>query len=690
MTDLVRMDVNDGIAVVRIDNPPVNALSCGVRDGLHETVSRADADAGVAAILIACEGRTYIAGADIREFGKPMQGRSLLDVQTVIEGASKPVISSIHGTALGGGLETAMCCHYRVAVAAARFGQPEVKLGVPPGAGGTQRLPRLVGVERALEMMVSGRMVGADFALEHGLIDEIVDDVFEGGHAFARRVVDEGRPLARVRDLQEKIEEAKRDPELFDRFRQSIARKTRGFEAPEAIVKCVEDAVAKPFDEAIRLEGERFTELLSGEQSIAQRHYFFAERAAGKVPDIARDTAQIPISKVGVIGAGTMGGGISMNFLNKGVPVMIVDAGQEALDRGLGVVRKNYERTAKRGRISAAQVEERMGLLESTLALEDLSDCDLIIEAVFENMELKLEVFTKLDGIAKDGAILATNTSALDVDEIAAVTKRPEMVVGTHFFSPANIMRLLEVVRAKHTSKEVLATVMSLAKRISKVAVVSRVCPGFIGNRMLFQRGIQVDRMVLDGPSPMDIDRVNYEFGLPMGPFAMADLAGLDIHWDGEEKEGRSFREQLCAMGRRGQKTGAGYYNYDPQTRARSADPEVDKMLLELSESLGRTRREFSDDEILQRSIYPVINEGAKILEEGISSRSGDIDVVWVCGFGWPVYRGGPMFYADSIGLATVLDGLKRFEQQDEDDFWSPAALLEQLVADDKGFADLG
>ena len=690
MSDLVRVDVEDGIAVVRIDNPPVNALSREVRDGLHEAVVTAGADESAEAILVVCEGRTYIAGADIREFDKPIQGKSLLDVQVVIESTSKPVISSIHGTALGGGLEIAMCCHYRVAVATARFGQPEVKLGVLPGAGGTQRLPRLVGVERALEMMVSGHMVNADFALEHGLIDEIVDEVFEGGRAFARKVVDEGWPLAQVRNLDDKIEAAKQDPRLFDRFRQSIARKTRGFEAPEVIVQCVEDAVSRPFDEALLIERERFSKLLAGEQSVAQRHYFFAERAAGKVPDVFPDTPKIPINRVGMIGAGTMGGGIAMNFLNRGIPVTIVETGQEALDRGLGVMRDNYERTAKRGRINAQQVEERMGMLVPTLALEDMADCDLIIEAVFENMNLKQEIFSKLDGIAKAGAILATNTSALDVDAIAAMTGRPEMVVGTHFFSPANIMRLLEVVQGDHTSREVMATIMAMAKHIGKVAVVSRVCPGFIGNRMLFRRSIQADRMVLAGPMPEDIDRVNYEFGMPMGPFAMADLAGLDIHWDGEVAEGRSFRERLCAIGRRGQKTGAGYYNYDAQTRASSIEPEVKKMILELSETLGITRREFSEEEILQRSIYPIINEGAKILEEAISSRPGDIDVVWVCGYGWPVYRGGPMFYADSIGLPVILDALMRFEQEDEDDFWRPAAILEELVAEGKGFSDLG
>ncbi len=686
---MVRTDVHDGVAVIRVDNPPVNALSRGVRDGLHEAVLTADADQAADAILILCEGRTYFAGADIKEFGRPTEGVPLSQMHAVIEGASKPVVSSIHGTALGGGLETALCCHYRVAIATARFGLPEVKLGILPGAGGTQRLPRVVGVQKALEMMVSGRMVGADFALQNGLIDEIVDDVFEGGLAFAKQVAEEGRPLPKVRDLEDKIEEARKDPELFERFRRSIARKTRGFEAPEVIIQCVEDAVSQPFDEGIRAERERFDTLLNVEQSAAQRHYFFAERQAGKVPDVPRDTPKIAINKIGVVGAGTMGGGIAMNFLNRGIPVTIVETGQDVLDRGLGVVRKNYDRTAKRGRITSAQVDERMDLLTPTLSLEGLADCDLIIEAVFENMELKKEVFTKLDGIAKRGAILATNTSALDVDEIAAVTQRPEMVLGTHFFSPANIMRLLEVVRAERTSKEVLASTMALAKHIGKVAVVSGVCPGFIGNRMLFQRGAQVDRMILEGPLPEDVDRVNFEFGMPMGPFAMADLAGLDLRWDGAPAGGLTVRDRLCEMGRRGQKTGAGYYNYDPETRASSPEPAVEKLIVEVSETMRITRRDFSDQEILQRSLYPMINEGAKILAEGVSSRPSDIDVVWVCGYGWPVYRGGPMFYADTIGLSTVLDALKQFEQQDEDDFWRPSQLLEQLVADGKGFADM-
>jgi 3-hydroxyacyl-CoA dehydrogenase len=427
---------------------------------------------------------------------------------------------------------------------------------------------------------------------------------------------------------------------------------------------------------------------MAGEQSAAQRYYFFAERQANKLPDVPSDTAQIPVAKVGMVGAGTMGGGISMNFLNAGIPVTIVEVKQEALDRGLGVIRKNYERTASTGRITARDVEERMARLTPTLRLEHLADCDLIIEAVFENMQLKQEVFARLDGIAKPGAILASNTSYLNLDEIATATKRPEAVVGMHFFSPANVMKLLEVVRGKKTSKEVLATVMSLAKRIGKMAVVAGVCFGFIGNRMLAKRRVQSEKMIYEGPMPWDVDRVLYDFGFPMGPFAMSDLAGLDIGWDKEKSKGETLRDRLCEMDRRGQKTGAGYYNYDPQTRAKSPEPIVERLILEFSAKMGKTRRQFSDEEILQRCIFPMINEGAKILEEGIAYRPSDIDVVWVNGYGWPVYRGGPMFYADSIGLDRVLAVLKEFGQRDGDDFWKPAALIEKLVAEGKSFKD--
>ena len=689
VTDMVDMETRDGVAVVTIDNPPVNALSEGVRTGLYEAVTRADADDAIKAILIICKGRTYIAGADIREFGKPPSGKQLPEVHAVIEGASKPVISAIHGTALGGGLETALCCHFRVAVSSALFGLPEVKLGLLPGAGGTQRLPRVVGVEKALEMMTSGDPVGADFALEYGLIDEIVDDLMAGGLNFSKKVVEEGRPLVKVRDSNEKIEAAKKDPELFANFRKRIARKTRGFEAPEAIIQCVEDAVSKSFEEGIQGEMERFIGLVTGPQSAAQRYYFFAERQANKIPNLSKDVELIPVMTVGIIGAGTMGGGIAMNFLNVGIPVTIVEVSQAALDRGVGVVRKNSERSAKRGRITMEDVEGRMTKMTPTINIEDIAGCDLVIEAVFENMELKKEIFTKLDSIMQPGAILASNTSALNLDEIASVTQRPEMVIGQHFFSPANVMRLLEVVRGAKTSDAVLATTMALAKKIGKVAVVSGVCPGFIGNRMLYKRGRQAQKMIFEGPMPWDVDDVLYDFGFPMGPFAMSDLAGLDIGWDKSQSKGETVRDRLCEMDRRGQKTGAGYYNYDPHTRAKSPEPIVEEIIKEFSEKMGKTRREFSKEEILQRCIYPMINEGAKILEEGMSYRPSDIDVVWVNGYGWPVYRGGPMYYADTIGLDKVMQRLKEFQEQDDDDFWEPAPLIKKLVAEGKGFKDM-
>jgi 3-hydroxyacyl-CoA dehydrogenase len=643
----------------------------------------------IKAILIICKGRTYIAGADIREFGMPPKGPSLPEVQAVIEGASKPVVSAIHGTALGGGLETALCCHFRVAVSSAQFGLPEVKLGLLPGAGGTQRLPRVVGVQKALEMMTSGDPVSADFALECGLIDQIVNDLKEDGLAFTKKVVAEGRPLVKVRNASEKIEATGKDPELFAKFRKRIARKTRGFKAPEAIVQCVEDAVSKTFEEGIQGEQERFAGLVTGPQSAAQRYYFFAERQANKIPNLSKDVELMPVKTVGIIGAGTMGGGIAMNFLNAGIPVTIVETAREALDRGLAVVRKNYNRSASRGRITMEDVEARMAKLTPTLNLEDIAGCDLVIEAVFENMELKKEIFTKLDSFMQAGAILASNTSALNLNEIASVTQRPEMIIGQHFFSPANVMRLLEVVRGEKTSDAVLATTMALAKKIGKVAVVSGVCPGFIGNRMLYQRGVQAQKMIFEGPLPWDVDDVLYDFGFPMGPFAMSDLAGLDIGWDKRKSKGETVRDRLCEMDRRGQKTGAGYYNYDPQTRARSPEPIVENLIKEFSEKMGKTRRVFSKEEILQRCIYPMINEGAKILEEGMSYRPSDIDVVWVNGYGWPVYRGGPMYYADSIGLDKVMARLKEFLEQDGDDFWEPAPLIKKLVAEDKGFKDM-
>ena len=689
ITDMVDMETHGDVAVITIDNPPVNALSAGVRTGLYEGMTQALGDGAVKAILILCKGRTYIAGADIREFGQPPSGTPMQEATSAMENSTKPVISAIHGTALGGGLETALCCHFRVAVDSAQFGLPEVKLGLLPGGGGTQRLPRVVGVQKALEMMTSGTPVSAAYALETGLIDEIVGDLLEGGLAFAKKVLSEERPLAKVRDSNEKLEEAKKDPALFENCRKSIARKTRGFEAPEAIVQCVEDALTKSFDDGIKGERKRFTKLVTGEQSAAQRYYFFAERQANKIPNLSKDVEQIPVTSVGIIGAGTMGGGIAMNFMNAGIPVIITEPTQEPIDRGIAVVKSNYDRTLRGGRITAQDVEDRMGRLTTTTNIEDLADCDLIIEAVFENMKLKEKIFAQLDSFMKQGAILATNTSALNVDQIAAATTRPDWVIGLHFFSPANVMKLLEVVRGEKTSEAVLSSCMAIAKEIGKVAAVSGVCPGFIGNRMLAQRGVQSNKMIFEGSMPWDVDRVIFDFGFPMGPFAMNDLAGLDIGWDPEKSKGETVRDVLCEMDRRGQKTGAGYYNYDPKTREKTPEPKVEEIINEFSKKMGKTRSEYSDQEILERAIFTMINEGAKILEEGMSYRPSDIDIVWVNGYGWPVYRGGPMYYADSIGLDKVCARLKEYQQQDADDFWQPAPLIEKLVAEGKGFKDM-
>jgi len=686
VTDLT---LDGDVAVVTLNSPPVNALSAAVRDGLHKAFQQADADPSAKAIVLICDGRTFIAGADITEFGGAMAGASLPEVQDAIEGASKPVIAAIHGTALGGGLEVALCAHYRVAVPSARLGLPEVNLGLLPGAGGTQRLPRVVGVETAISMMTSGRHVPAKEAKALGLVDELVEEgqLRDQALAFARKVVAEGRPLRKIRDQNEKLEAAKGKPEIFADFRKANARKFRGFLAPEYNIRCVEAAVNQPFEEGLATERKLFLELMSGPQSAAQRYSFFAERQAQKIPDVPDDIATIPVNKVGIIGAGTMGGGIAMNFANVGIPVVLIEVKQEALDRGLATIRKNYERTASRGGITAEQVEERCALITGSLEMEALADVDLVIEAVFERMDIKKDIFTKLDAICKPGAILATNTSGLDIDEIASVTKRPESVIGLHFFSPANVMRLLEIVRADHTSKEVIATSMKLAKKIGKVAVLVGVCPGFVGNRILGQRQREAQKLVMEGAMPWDIDRVLYDFGFPMGPFAMSDLAGLDIGWVKERSKGESIRDVLCEMDRRGQKTGAGYYDYDENRNAKPS-PVTEKVIKDFIVKTGANPREVTDEEILERCIYPMINEGAKILEEGKAIRPSDIDVVWQNGYGWPVYRGGPMWYGDHVGLPKVLAKMQEFHAKMGDQF-KPSPLLEKLVAEGKSFKDL-
>jgi 3-hydroxyacyl-CoA dehydrogenase len=679
------LKIQDGVAVLRLDSPPVNALSQPVREGILNGVKQAIGDASVQAIVLSCKGKTFIAGADITEFGKPPQAPSLPEVLAVIENSSKPVVAAIHGTALGGGLETALACHYRVAVESAKCGLPEVKLGLVPGSGGTQRLPRIVGVEKALEMITSGEHVVAKKCLAMGLLDKIVDefDLEDNAVAFAKKVVAEKRPLRKVRDLNEKVEAARGKPEIFADFRKANARKFRGFLAPEYCIRCVEAAVNQSFEEGLQTERKLFMELMTGSQSAAQRYVFFAEREVWKIPDVGGHTPIIAVNNVGIIGAGTMGGGIAMNFLNAGIPVTIVETKQEALDRGVATVRKNYENTAKRGKLTMVDVEKRMSMLKPTLQLEDLAQSDLVIEAIFENMAIKKDVFGKLDVICKPGAILATNTSALDIDEIATAVKRPEAVIGLHFFSPANVMRLLEVVRAKETSKAVIATSMQLAKRIGKIAALVGVCPGFVGNRILAARSRAAQALMMEGVMPWDIDRVLYNFGMPMGPFAMSDLAGLDIGWSKETSKSSTVREILCEMDRRGQKTNAGYYDYDESRNAKPS-PVVEKIIKDFVAKNGGTTRSISDEEILERCTYPMINEGAKILEEGKAIRASDIDIVWINGYGWPVYRGGPMWYGDSIGLDKVVAKLKQYDPGAQ---ISP--LLEKLAKEGKKFQQM-
>ncbi|RSV20028.1 3-hydroxyacyl-CoA dehydrogenase [Sphingomonas sp. ABOLG] len=656
MTSPVRFERHDDVLVIISDSPPVNALGAAVRDGLKEGVSQGINDPAVKAMVIRCDGKTFFAGADITEFGKPPKGASLHEVIDMMDSSEKPIVAAIHGTALGGGCEVALACHYRVAVRSAVMGLPEVKLGLLPGAGGTQRLPRIVGVKAALEMVAIGDPIPAKKAAEVGLVDRVVgeDSLEADAIAFAREIADK-KPIPRVRDKT-----LAPDPEAVEEFKKKHGRRMRGFDAPAANIACVVAASELPFDEGMKFEREQFMKLMTGTQSAAQRHLFFAERQAAKIDDVDPKTPLRPINKVGVIGAGTMGGGISMNFLSAGIPVTIVEMQQEALDRGTGVMRKNYEASAAKGRIKPDAPEKAMGLLTPTLKLEDLADCDLIIEAVYENMDVKKELFTKLDAIAKPGAILATNTSYLNVDEIAAVTKRPEDVVGMHFFSPANVMRLLEVVRGEKTAKDVLATVMALAKKIKKVAVVAGVCHGFIGNRMLSPRQIEANKLLMEGATPQQIDKVHVEFGMPMGPFQMADLAGVDIGWHRDPSRIESIRDALAAEGRWGQKKGAGYYDYDEKRNA-TPSPRALEIIEEFRAKSNLPKREITDQEIVERTLYTMVNEGALILEEGKAQRASDVDVVWIMGYGWPVYRGGPMFWAQNeVGLKKIVEGLEK------------------------------
>ncbi len=670
------------VLIIESNNPPVNALSAAVRQGLVEAIEQAEADEKVKAVVIACEGQTFFAGADITEFGKPPVMPWLPQVVDRIEECTKPVVAAIHGTALGGGLEVALGCHYRVAVPSAKLGTPEVKLGLLPGAGGTQRLPRVAGVEKALQMCSTGNPIGAKEACDAGLVDRLVEgELLPHAVALAEEVRDV-RPLPKSSARQDRVRNV--DQSVFDQFRQANARKFKGFDAPEANIRAVQTATQKPYAEGVTEERKLFMELLSGQQSKAQQYFFFAERKAAKIDDIPEDTRPRDIRKVGVIGAGTMGGGISMNFLTAGIPVTIVEMGQDALDRGTGLMRKNYEASAAKGRFTSEQVETAMGLLSPTLDFETLADCDLIIEAVYENMDVKKEVFGRLDKIAKPGAILASNTSYLNVNDIAASTSRPQDVVGMHFFSPANVMKLLEVVRGEKTAPDVLLTAMQLGKRIKKVPVVAGVCHGFIGNRMLMPRQVEATKLLLEGATPEQVDKVHVDFGMPMGPFQMADLAGVDIGWHRDPNRIENLRDALCAIERWGQKKGAGFYDYDEKRRP-SPSPVVQQIIEKFAAEKGVERREISDQEIVERTIYPMVNEGAKILEEGMAQRASDVDVVWVYGYGWPVYKGGPMYWADNIeGLTKIVAGLKQQEERMKPDFSFSKLLLQKAEKGEK------
>jgi len=681
---------HDGeVAIISIENPPVNALKHEVRAGLIDALAQTR-DHAVKAVVLVGGGRTFSAGADISEFGKPMQAPGLHEVLAAIEATPKPVIAAIHGTALGGGLELALACHYRVATADARVGLPEIKLGILPGAGGTQRLPRLIGPEKALEAIVSGDPIPAGKALAQGIVDEIVaGDLVPAAVAFARKVVAEGRPLTLVRDREDRIAAARSNPQAYEEAAAKIVGRARGRRAQVACVESVRNAFELPFDEGAAREQALFRELVVTDESRAQRHAFFAEREAARVPDMPASTKARPFARAAVIGAGTMGGGIAMSFANVGIPVTVIETAQGALDTGLARVAQNYRTTISRGRLTEAEMDKRMGLISGTLDLAAVADADVVIEAVFEEMDIKKQIFGTLDRLARPGTLLASNTSTLDIDEIARATSRPQDVLGTHFFSPANVMRLLEIVRGKATSHEAIATALALGRKLAKVPVVVGNCDGFVGNRMLARRSIESERLLLEGALPQQVDAAVVEFGFPMGPFAMGDLAGLDVGWRIRRARGvtAAIADVLCERGRFGQKTGKGYFIYESGSRSPVPDPEVEAVIVEASRRLGIPRRPVSKEEIVERMVYPMINEGARILEEGIAYRPGDIDVIWIYGYGWPVWRGGPMFYADLVGLPAIRDRLAVYAERSGDATLKPADLLSKLAAEGRGFA---
>jgi 3-hydroxyacyl-CoA dehydrogenase len=700
MTDLVQLTSDNGIAIITINNPPVNALSPGVPEGISEALDQIAQNATIEATVLIGGGRTFVAGADIKEFGKMTSGKArgagLLPLLLKIEDSAKPVIVAIHGTAFGGGMELAMAGHYRVAVAAAQFGQPEVKLGLIPGAAGTQRLPRLAGVSKAVEMCVSGDPVNANEALKLGIVDRIIEgDLLAGALAFAREVA--GKPALKTRERDEKLGNAGENALIFSTARETAAKKQRGLLAPARAIDAVEAATKMAFEEGCKFEQKRFIECLFSEQSKSLIHVFFSEREAAKIPDIPRRVNVIPIHSAAVVGAGTMGGGIAMVLANAGFPVLLKEADQAALDRGLATIRSNYTNSVKRGRFSQQIAEERLKRITPTLVYDDFPSADLVIEAVFEGMALKKEVFRELDRVCKPGAILASNTSTLSIDEIASATARPESVIGTHFFSPANVMRLLEIVRGKASSKEVVATCMQLSKALGKVGVLVGNCRGFVGNRMFGPYRREAQFLVEEGASVEAVDQALSDFGMAMGPLATGDLAGLDVGWrirkEYRHLEAAGIRQpfvedRLCELGRYGQKTGAGWYKYDDQRRA-APDPAVGELIRKWVEETGTVQRQISTAEITDRCLYALVNEGVRILEEGFALRASDIDIIYINGYGFPAHRGGPMWYADAVGLKRVYDRICQFHRL-HGEIWQPAPLLKQLAEQGKTFAEFG
>ena len=693
MSNVVSYEIKDSIGVISVNNPPVNALSHELRVGIIEALSQAQNDDSKAIVLI-CEGRTFIAGADIKEFGLPPQSPSLPDMLIHLENSSKLLVAAIHGTALGGGFETALACNYRCAIPSAKVGLPEVNLGLLPGAGGTQRTPRLAGAQAALELMTTGKPIPAVKAQSLNFIDHIVegDDLLAGALAYTQTLLADNAPLKKVRDL-----DVPAVPDgFFDIAEKEINKRARGLMAPQKILECVKAASTKSFDEGLEVERDNFMTLLASPQSAGLRHAFFAERQTSKIAGLAKDTPLRPINKVGIIGAGLMGGGIAMNFVNVGIPVTLLELSEEALEKGTNTIRKNYARSVKKGRMSEADLEARMNLISTTTSYESLGDVDLVIEAVFENPDVKKEVFKKLDEVCKQGAILASNTSYQNIDDIASVTSRPKDVIGLHFFSPANVMKLLEVVRGEKTADDVLATAMKLAKGIKKVPVLSRVCYGFIGNRMFGPYMRTANMLLLEGATPDQIDAAATKWGMAMGPISVADLAGIDIGVSARRAKADPNENPLDYLasdlmydkGRYGQKTGAGFYDYNPETRARSVNEEMLALIKSEAEKHGVEQRSFTDEDIVERLVYALVNEGADILEEGIAQRASDIDITYLYGYGFPAFRGGPMFYADQVGLDKIVERMKDFATGIQADYWEPSSLLKSLAAEGKNFSE--